>query len=96
VGDLAKIFWTGRSQAVRLPKEYRFEGSQVRIWREGARVFLAPVESAANPDAVGQAAADALDALRARIQEGIDSGEPVPLDMAAIKAAARKRFPPAD
>jgi len=96
MGDLAKIFWTGRSQAVRLPKEYRFEGNEVRIWREGVRVFLAPVESAANPDVIGEAAADALDALRARIQEGVDSGEPEPLDMAAIKATARKRFPPAD
>ncbi len=24
--DTAKIFWSGRSQAVRLPKEFRFEG----------------------------------------------------------------------
>ena len=27
--DTAKLFKTGRSQAVRLPKEYRFEGSEV-------------------------------------------------------------------
>ncbi len=31
---IAKIFWTGRSQAVRLPKEFRFEGAEVRIRRE--------------------------------------------------------------
>lgn len=30
----AKLFWTGRSQAVRLPKEFRFEGAEVRIRRE--------------------------------------------------------------
>lgn len=40
---MAKIFWSGRSQAVRLPKEFRFEGSEVRIRREGAKVILEPV-----------------------------------------------------
>lgn len=30
----AKLFTTGRSQAVRLPLEYRFEGSEVYIRRE--------------------------------------------------------------
>ncbi|MEO5938821.1 MAG: AbrB/MazE/SpoVT family DNA-binding domain-containing protein [Sphingomonas sp.] len=40
IGDYAKLFWTGRSQAVRLPKEYRFEGKEVRIRREGNRVIL--------------------------------------------------------
>jgi antitoxin VapB len=32
--DTAKIFTTGRSQAVRLPKEYRFEGSEVFVRRD--------------------------------------------------------------
>jgi antitoxin VapB len=32
--DTAKIFMTGRSQAVRLPKEYRFEGDEVYIRRD--------------------------------------------------------------
>lgn len=39
----AKVFWTGRSQAVRLPKEFRFEGDEVSIRREGQRVILEPV-----------------------------------------------------
>lgn len=39
----AKLFWTGRSQAVRLPKEFRFEGSEVEIRREGTKVILEPV-----------------------------------------------------
>lgn len=30
----AKVFMTGRSQAVRLPKEFRFEGSEVEIVRD--------------------------------------------------------------
>ena len=32
--DIAKLFTTGRSQAVRLPIEYRFEGREVYIRRE--------------------------------------------------------------
>jgi antitoxin VapB len=39
----AKLFWNGRSQAVRLPKEFRFEGDRVRITRMGAGVLLEPV-----------------------------------------------------
>ena len=38
----AKLFWSGRSQAVRLPKEFRFDGSEVRIRRDGDRVILEP------------------------------------------------------
>ena len=39
----AKLFQTGRSQAVRLPKEFRFEGKEVRIRRSGNAVVLEPV-----------------------------------------------------
>jgi antitoxin VapB len=39
----AKLFWNGRSQAVRLPKEFRFEGDHVRVRRIGAGVLLEPV-----------------------------------------------------
>ena len=41
--DTAKVFWSGRSQAVRLPKEYRFDGDEVRIRRHGNAVILEPV-----------------------------------------------------
>ena len=36
----AKLFAHGRSQAVRLPKEFRFEGTQVFVRRVGADVVL--------------------------------------------------------
>ena len=39
----AKLFWNGRSQAVRLPKEFRFEGDRVRVSRMGAGVLLEPM-----------------------------------------------------
>ncbi len=41
--EIAKIFWSGRSQAVRLPKKYRFSTEQVRIRRHGNAVILEPV-----------------------------------------------------
>ena len=41
----AKIFTHGRSQAVRLPKAFRFEGTEVRVSRVGDRVILEPMES---------------------------------------------------
>ena len=39
----ARVFTTGRSQAVRLPKEFRFDSETVLIHREGSSVILEPV-----------------------------------------------------
>ncbi len=39
----AKLFMNGRSQAVRLPKEFRLPGHEVRIHREGRRIVLEPI-----------------------------------------------------
>lgn len=39
----AKLFMNGRSQAVRLPKEFRFSGSEVFIERRGEELVLRPV-----------------------------------------------------
>lgn len=39
----AKVFWSGRSQAVRLPKEFHFDTDEVRIRRHGNAVILEPV-----------------------------------------------------
>lgn len=41
----AKLFENGRSQAVRLPKEYRFDGDEVSINKLGDIVILMPKES---------------------------------------------------
>lgn len=38
----AKLFNNGRSQAVRLPAEFRFEGTEVYIRKEGEQVILSP------------------------------------------------------
>ncbi len=42
--DTARIFQSGRSQAVRLPKAYRFEGTQVFIKKIGDAVVLMPYQ----------------------------------------------------
>ena len=44
----AKLFMHGRSQAVRLPKEFRFEGQEVRVTKVGERVILEPLAPAAS------------------------------------------------
>ncbi len=36
----AKIFMNGRSQAVRLPKEYRFDTDEVYITKQGSSVII--------------------------------------------------------
>ena len=39
----AKLFQNGRSQAIRLPKAFRFKGSEVKIRKEGDKVILEPL-----------------------------------------------------
>jgi len=45
----AKLFRNGRSQAVRLPREFRFEGAEVSVRREGDAVILEPLKPRAWP-----------------------------------------------
>ena len=40
----ARLFVNGRSQAVRLPKEYQFQGENVYIQKVGEAVILVPVD----------------------------------------------------
>ena len=41
--DTARVFWSGRSQAVRLSKGFRFDTDMVRIRRHGNAVILEPL-----------------------------------------------------
>ena len=52
----AKLFLHGRSQAVRLPKEFRFDGTEVFVRRVGDEVVLS-----SKPKAPMQFLIDALD-----------------------------------
>lgn len=55
--ETAKVFWSGNSQAVRLPKEFRFPRgvTEVAIRREGLSLVLAPVEPKAWPESFWRA-----------------------------------------
>lgn len=38
-----KLFWSGNSQAICLPKAFRFEGNEVSIKKQGNKVILEPI-----------------------------------------------------
>lgn len=40
--QVAKVFMTGSSQAIRLPKEFRVPGKEVFIQKEGDKIILSP------------------------------------------------------
>ncbi|MCP9861248.1 MULTISPECIES: antitoxin [unclassified Cyanobium] len=42
--DIARLFQSGRSQAVRLPKDYRFSGNEVVVKHFGNGVLLLPID----------------------------------------------------
>ncbi len=72
----AKLFMHGRSQAVRLPKEFRFEGKEVRVTRQGDRVILEPMEKKPFDVKAWRARLDALGALDFLV-DGIPDDPPV-------------------
>ncbi len=41
--ETAKVFWSGRSQAIRLPRAFRVDGREVRIRRRGRAIVLEPL-----------------------------------------------------
>ena len=61
--DTAKLFQNGQSQAVRLPKKYRFAGDKVLIKRVGNAVVLLPEQDSWNTlfDSLEQFSADFMD-----------------------------------
>ena len=69
----AKLFMHGRSQAVRLPKEFRFEGSEVFVRRVGEDVVLS-----SRPKASMQDLLDALNAFEPGFK--IERGQPAQVD----------------
>ncbi len=48
---IAKLFKHGRSQAVRLPKEFRMPGKEVRVRRVGRGVLLEPLDASFDVEA---------------------------------------------
>ena len=76
----AKLFMHGRSQAVRLPKEFRLPGKEAKVTRVGNAVLLEPIEEQAPFDA--DAFWAKLDALGARdfLPEGVPDDPPLEPD----------------
>ena len=89
---VAKLFWTGRSQAVRLPEEFRMPGESVRISRRGSAVLLEP--ESAKPEPAESAIADSwawYDAIKGRFSDdffphGAEPQPPCPPDPDLAKA----------
>ena len=72
--EVAKIFQSGRSQAVRLPKAFRFEGKEVVVKHFGNGVLLLPLN---NPWEIMQEAVLEFedDFLPEREQQGVQNRE---------------------
>jgi antitoxin VapB len=75
----AKVFMHGRSQAVRLPKEFRFDGTEVRVSKVGDKVILEPLKK---PPVDVEAWFARLDELGGRdfLPDGIPDDPPVEPD----------------
>ena len=76
--NVAKLFIHGGSQAVRLPKEFRFEGTEVHVRRVGNEVVLS-----ARPPADVQALLDALNAFEPGVR--LEREQPAQQVRAAIE-----------
>ncbi len=65
--DTAKLFKSGRSQAVRLPREYRMEGQEVAVRHFGSGVLLLPLK--AGWDTLEEALSDFEPGLKLRREQ---------------------------
>ncbi len=77
----AKVFYTGRSQAVRIPRDFRFRDQEVSIRREGDAVILEPLRKQAWPTGfwrqirIGDSAFSRPDQGAAQLRLGLDADE---------------------
>lgn len=65
----AKLFKNGQSQAVRLPKKFRFDGKAVLIQKIGDSVVLSPLQD--SWDSFFEAAADFSPDFMAEREQGV-------------------------
>lgn len=80
MADIAKVFWSGRSQAVRLPKEFRFAADAVRIRRDGDAVILEPIAVEDEWASFPTLPDDVADAILAAVEEEVPQQERPELD----------------
>ena len=94
--DTARLFQSGRSQAVRLPKEYRFAGTEVVVKHFGNGVLLLPVEDPWKTLEAGLAAFEpgfVLTREQPAVQERTDIDIAVDRGPAALAPIASARRP---
>jgi antitoxin VapB len=72
----AKLFKNGDSQAVRLPKEFRFEGTEVLIKRMGSAVVLLPLAKSWDT-LISSLAKFPADFLESRVQPAAEQREAI-------------------
>lgn len=98
MSSTAKLFMIGSSQAVRLPKDFHFEGSQVKIRREGNAVILEPISDnwewldalpdTVDDDFVANATEDSrFSKLRGRAGEGLSTNAVMALTRGYIQSS---------
>lgn len=75
----AKLFQHGGSQAVRLPKEFRLPGAEVRVSKVGDKVILEPLEAPPFDVAAWRKRLDDLGASEF-LPEGLPEEAPAPPD----------------
>jgi antitoxin VapB len=94
--DTARLFQSGRSQAVRLPKEYRFAGTEVVVKHFGNGVLLLPVDDPWKTLEAGLAAFEpgfVLTREQPPAQERADISIAIDMDAAAPAHTASARRP---
>lgn len=73
--DTAKLFQSGNSQAIRLPKAYRLPGKKVYLKRMGSAIVVLPEDSAWQP-MIDSLSKFSPDFMRERVQPPVeDRGE---------------------
>lgn len=72
----AKVFQSGNSQAVRLPKEFRFKSKEVQIERRGDEVVLR--EPRGKSTAYGRSLVSLLHSMPKELAEALESSEDSP------------------
>jgi len=79
----AKLFKNGQSQAVRLPKDYRFVGDEVGVTRLGELVVLYPKEQRDNLffSSLGNFTDDFFDSIESARQENASDAPRQPFDI---------------
>ena len=90
--ETAKVFWSGRGQAVRLPKAFRVEGDEVRIRHQGAAIVLEPI--ATNWDWLGDVQGPVDDDFEAAATEAAAEQDRPELDALFALPSSGRSDPP--